>query len=439
MTSLKRQLFIWLLPLYIVTAVVAMVVSYRQYETNIGAFMDGQLHGLANSQIQQITLSKKLPVLPPVDEQHSEHDGTPIVQYWSSDGRLLSSSRLVPGLTLQSANGPRDVEADQSWRVYTLLASPISVQLVQSNAFRHRVMWHSAWKSAEPIAILIPLSIVLLWFAVHRSLQPLGRLVHTIAEKDERDFAELPVDSSPKEIAPLIVSMNGLLKRLQVAFTTQQRFVQDAAHELRTPLAALVLQAERLRAKSGNAPNEELDRLETGIQRLHRLVTQLLRLERQESSIRKQELPVIEIGSVLKDSIAELLPLADRRHIDIGCHISEVVRLSADVNDLRSVFDNLLDNALRYTPDGGTVDVALMRQSDRFVVDFLDTGPGIPPALLERVFDRFYRVLGQAAPGSGLGLAIARSAALRGGMRIELQNRSDQCGLLARIHLPLVT
>ncbi|WP_333677754.1 ATP-binding protein [Dyella sp.] len=439
MTSLKRQLFVWLLPLYIVTAVVAMMVSYRQYETNIGAFMDGQLHGLANSHIQQITLSKRLPVLPSVDEQHSEHDGTPIVQFWSSDGRLISGSRPVPGLTLQSADGPRDVEADESWRVYTLLASPISVQLVQSNAFRHRVMWHSAWKSAEPIAILIPLSIVLLWFAVHRSLRPLGRLVHTISEKDERDFAELPIDRSPKEIAPLLVSMNGLLKRLQMAFATQQRFVQDAAHELRTPLAALVLQAERLRAKWGDTSNEELDRLEAGIQRLHRLVTQLLRLERQESLARKQELSVIEIGNVLKDSITDLLPLADQRRIDIGCRISEVVRLRADVNDLRSVFDNLLDNALRYTPAGGAVDITLMRQGDGFVVDFLDTGPGIPPALLERAFDRFYRVLGQSAPGSGLGLAIARSAALRSGMRIELQNRSDRSGLLARAHLPRST
>jgi two-component system, OmpR family, sensor kinase len=436
MTSIKRQLLAWLLPLYIVTAIGAMQVSYRQYETNIGAFMDGQLHALANSHVQQLALSKKLPVLQPVDEQHIQHDGTPIIQFWTRDGRLLSSTRPLPGLTLQGTDGPRDIDTGESWRIYTLLTSPISVQLVQSNAFRRRVIWDSALKSAEPIAILIPLSIVLLWFAVYRSLRPLDRLVQAITQQDEHHFAELPVEKAPKELIPLIVSMNGLLKRLQTAFVTQQRFVQDAAHELRTPLAALVLQAERLRASLGDAPYEELDRLEGGIQRLHRLVNQLLKLARQESSAPQSEPTAMDIRNVLKDAVSELLPLADQRRIDLGFHVPDACLVCADANDLRSLFDNLLDNALRYTPEGGSVEVTLARLGDEITVDVADTGPGIPPLLLDRVFDRFYRVLGHTTQGSGLGLAIARSAALRGGMRIELMNRSDQGGLLARVHIP---
>jgi two-component system OmpR family sensor kinase len=436
MTSIKRQLLAWLLPLYIVTAIGAMLVSYRQYETNIGAFMDGQLHALANSHVQQLALSKKLPVLRPVDEQHIQHDGTPIIQFWTRDGRLLSSTRPVPGLTLQGTDGPRDIDAGESWRIYTLLTSPISVQLVQSNAFRRRVIWDSALKSAEPIAILIPLSIVLLWFAVYRSLSPLDRLVQSIAQQDEHHFAALPVDNAPKELIPLIVSMNELLKRLQTAFVTQQRFVQDAAHELRTPLAALVLQAERLRARLGDAPYEELDRLEAGIQRLHRLVNQLLKLARQESPALQSEPTAMDIRNVLKDVVSELFPLADQRRIDLGFHVPDTYLVCADANDLRSLFDNLLDNALRYTPEGGSVEVTLARLGDEVTVDVADTGPGIPLLLLDRVFDRFYRVLGHTTQGSGLGLAIARSAALRGGMRIELMNRSDQGGLLARVHIP---
>jgi two-component system OmpR family sensor kinase/two-component system sensor histidine kinase QseC len=436
MTSIKRQLLAWLLPLYIVTAIGAMLVSYRQYETNIGAFMDGQLHALANSHVQQLALSKKLPVLRPVDEQHIQHDGTPIIQFWTRDGLLLSSTRSVAGLTLQGTDGPRDIDAGESWRIYTLLTSPISVQLVQSNAFRRRVIWDSALKSAEPIAILIPLSIVLLWFAVYRSLRPLDRLVQAIAQQDEHHFAELSVEKAPKELMPLIVSMNGLLKRLQTAFVTQQRFVQDAAHELRTPLTALVLQTERLRARLGDTPYEELDRLEAGIQRLHRLVNQLLKLARQESPTPQSEPTAMDIRNVLKDVVSELFPLADQRRIDLGFNVPDTYLVCADANDLRSLFDNLLDNALRYTPEGGSVEITLARLGDEVTVDVADTGPGIPLLLLDRVFDRFYRVLGPTTQGSGLGLAIARSAALRSGMRIELMNRSDQGGLLARVHIP---
>ena len=437
MTSIKRQLLVWLLPLYIVTAAVAVLASYRQYETNIGAFMDGQLHALANSHRQELALSNKLPVLPPVDEQHIQHDGTPITQFWTREGRLLSSTHPVPGLTLQGADGPRDSDAGESWRTYTLLSSPISVQLVQSNAFRRRVIWHSAWKSVEPIAVLIPLSIVLLWFAVYRSLRPLDLLVRAIAQQDEHHLAELPIEKAPTELIPLIISMNGLLKRLQEAFATQQRFVQDAAHELRTPLAALVLQAERLRARLGSASYEELDRLESGVQRLHRLVSQLLKLARQESSALQPEPTVIDIRAVLKDAVAELFPLADQRRIDLGFHVPDTCMACTDASDLRSLFDNLLDNALRYTPEGGSVDVMLAPSGDEVIIDIADSGPGIPPLLLDRVFDRFYRVLGHTAQSSGLGLAIARSAALRSGMRLELMNRSDQGGLLARVRIPV--
>jgi two-component system OmpR family sensor kinase/two-component system sensor histidine kinase QseC len=418
---------------------VATLVSYRQYEISIGAFMDGQIHTLASSQVQQLSNSAEPPAVHPVDEDHIQHAGTPIIQFWTRDGKLLASSWAVPSLRLQSTTGLHTVEAGESWRTYTLLSSPVSVQILQSNEFRHRVMLDSAWKSAEPVVWLIPLSIVLLWFAVYRALRPLDRVVQTIVRQDERNFAELPLEKAPAELIPLIESMNGLLKRLEDAFITQRRFVQDAAHELRTPLAALVLQAERLREKMGDTTFEELDRLEGGIQRLHRLVNQLLKLARQEAPAPRSEPKPIDLRDILKDCVSELLPLADQRQIDLGFRVFEEGKVYADINDLRSIFDNILDNALRYTPIGGSVDVALQRVNGEVTVEFSDTGPGISPELLDRVFDRFYRVVGNTAQGSGLGLAIARSAALRGGIRVELMNRQDRSGLLARVRLPGIT
>jgi len=439
MTSVKRQLLAWLLPLYVGSAIVAMLVSYRQYEASIGAFMDGQIHALANSQLQQLAISTALPPVRSVDEEHIQHAGTPVIQFWTRDGKLLASSSAVPALGLQSTTGPHTVVAGGNWRTYTLLSSPVSVQILQSNEFRHRVMLDSAWKSAEPVLLLIPLSVVLLWLAVYRALRPLDHVVQTITRQDERNFVELPLEKAPAELIPLIESMNGLLARLQEAFATQQRFVQDAAHELRTPLAALVLQAERLRGKVGGTALEELDRLEAGIQRLHRLVDQLLKLARQEASGPRPEPGLVDLRTILKDCVSELLPLADQRQIDLGFKVFDESRVCTDVNDLRSIFDNILDNALRYTPAGGSVDVSLQSVSGEVTVEFADTGPGISPALLDRVFDRFYRVVGNTAHGSGLGLSIARSAALRGGISVELMNRQDRSGLLARVRLPRTT
>jgi signal transduction histidine kinase len=376
-------------------------------------------------------------VLPALDEEHVEHDGTVVVQFWSGDGRLIASSWPIPGLTLQAAEGFRTLMIDgHYWRVYTELSAPLRVQVVQSGDFRRRVILDSALDSMGPIAFLIPASIALLWLAVFLALRPVDRLVQAIARQDERNLGELPLHKVPRELLPLMVSMNGLLARLKEAFAAQQRFVQDAAHELRTPLTALKLQVENLHQKPGGPVEQEIARLEAGIQRMQRLVEQLLKLARQEAAQPEEGRAAVDLQEILKQSINDLIPLAERRNIDLGLKDSGLAQVYADANDLRGVFDNLLDNALRYTPTGGSVDVSLRRSEDGVIVEFLDTGPGIPPALLERVFDRFYRVLGTGTQGSGLGLAIARSAAGRGGFQIELLNRADRAGLVARVRFP---
>jgi signal transduction histidine kinase len=341
-------------------------------------------------------------------------------------------------LKLQPSEGFHTVDADgRSWRVYTVLSSPTRVQIVQSNDFRQRVILVSAQKSVEPMALLIPLSILLVWIATFLALRPVNRLVHAIAQQDERSLAELPLGQVPRELMPLVVSINGLLQRLRNAFATRQRFVQDAAHELRTPLTAITLQAESLRRRLGNSVDDtELTRLDAGIERMHRLVAQLLRLARQEAAQPIDGSTLVDLQELVKASIGSLIPLAEKRGIDLGLKATERAHVTGDANDLRSVLDNLLDNALRYTPAGGRVDVTLRHDDGEVTIEFADTGPGIPPELLEQVFERFYRVLGTGAQGSGLGLAIAQSAAERGGFHIELQNRDDRSGLMARVRFP---
>jgi two-component system OmpR family sensor kinase len=241
----------------------------------------------------------------------------------------------------------------------------------------------------------------------------------------------------PQELAPLVKSFNSLLGRLRDAFLTQRRFVQDAAHELRTPIAAIGLQLENLRGDMGcPEARDRYAQLESGVRRAQRLVDQLLRLSRQEAA--GADGPgIVDLQAQLRESINTLIALADQRRIDLGLvdaeHAGGPFTLRCAPSDLRSLLDNLIENALRYTPEGGVVDVRLVQDQGRMALEVVDTGPGIPQEMLPRVFDRFFRVPGNGTNGSGLGLAIAQAAAQRCGLALTLRNRQDRSGLIARV------
>jgi signal transduction histidine kinase len=289
--------------------------------------------------------------------------------------------------------------------------------------------------SLVPVLILLPLAIFVLWGvarAVSLAVTDIGRKAES---QDFNTIAELPLDRVPHEIQPLVVSFNGLLTRLRDAFDAKRRFVQDAAHELRTPLTALSLQLENLRCElPAESCQESFAQLEGGVQRATRLVDQMLKMTRQEGVAPEQRREV-DLNAQVRESIGALIALADQRHIDLGVASAgpASVHWHCAPGELRSVIDNLIENALRYTPEGGVVDVHVTSTNGKPAIEVIDTGPGIPPELMDRVFDRFFRVPGGNARGSGLGLAIARSAAERCGMRILLRNRADRSGLIARV------
>jgi signal transduction histidine kinase len=221
------------------------------------------------------------------------------------------------------------------------------------------------------------------------------------------------------------------------AFAAQRRFVQDAAHELRTPITAVALQLENVRRDlPAGACQQSFAQLEAGVSRAQRLVDQLLKLSRQEAPLPEPSAPV-DLQAQVHQSVDGLIALADQRHIDLGVEIDASVAKAAVLRcasgDLRSVLDNLIENALRYTPEGGVVDVRLAGGPSGPIIEVVDTGPGIPADQLSRVFDRFFRVPGTSARGSGLGLSIARNAAQRCGLDIVLRNRTDRSGLVARV------
>jgi signal transduction histidine kinase len=439
MCSLRRTLLFWLIPLFLLVGLASACFSYWSYNTMVGTFMDEQMQQLADSVV--LHEGKIAPVVRSREDVHEW--GTYVIQVYDPSGRLQGSSWPELGAGLLAETGFHNLQADgKSWRVYaTPPGGPTGhrVQVFQSGEFRSHLAVGRAGAAIAPVLILLPLAILILWgvaAAVSREVQAIGRKA---AMQDEHTITELPLTRVPHEIAPLVVSFNSLLTRLRDAFATQRRFVQDAAHELRTPITAVALQLENVRCDlPPGACQQSFAQLEAGVGRAQRLVDQLLKLSRQEAKI--QEVPVvIDVNAQLHESISGLISLADQRGIDLGLvaapEAPTLLTLRCVAADLRSVLDNLIENALRYTPQGGVVDVRLSGEPGRPVVEVMDTGPGIPPDQLERVFDRFFRVPGSEVRGSGLGLAIAQAAAQRCGLRVTLRNREDRSGLIARIEL----
>jgi signal transduction histidine kinase len=437
MCSLRRVLLMWLVPLFLIVGAASAAFSYWSYSTMVREFMDSQMSQLGES----IALQDEH-LMPPTPSPERIHKwGAYVVQVFGADGRLHLSS--LPKLAAGPQPGPgfSDVRIDgTSWRVYSTDPSAHGgrrIQVFQSDLFRAHLAAERAGAAIAPVLILLPLAILILWGvsgAMSRAVQDIGRQA---AQQDEHTISELPLDRVPHELKPMVASFNSLLARLRDAFATQRRFVQDAAHELRTPITAVALQLENVRADMpAGACQQSFAQLEAGVSRAQRLIDQLLKLSRQEAPV-VETVGTVDLRAQLHESMNALIALADQRNIDLGLvgqgPNGPAPTWPCSAHDLRSVIDNLLENALRYTPEGGVVDVRLVTDGAKPAIEVIDTGPGIPPDLLPRVFDRFFRVPGGNARGSGLGLAIAQAAAQRCGLRISLRNRDDRSGLVARI------
>lgn len=438
MSSLRRQLMTWLMPLYVVAAVVAATITYHIYGSMVAFFMDNQLRVFADS---HAVASGPTPAFRPLTRYSVVQKGDMVVQIWDREHRLVTSSWPELSLRRQQTQGFHDVTiGDARWRVYTLQSPERTVQSAQSLSFRRHIVKTQALQAGLPVALMIPISAVILWFGMRPAIRRLELISHAAARQDEHRLGELPAEHAPCESRPLVLAVNTLLARLRDAFASQRRFVQDAAHELRTPITAMSLQLDNLKSHMVDVgAADQLSQLEAGLARTRRLVEQLLRLARQESPPTADAPVVVQLDALLKSSIADFMVLADRRKIDLGYAADIDVTVRANEDELRRLVHNLLDNALRYTPEGGIVDVTLHQDTGIATVEIADTGPGIPPDLLPRVCDRFFRIEDGETEGSGLGLAIAKSAADRNRIGLELINRSDGSGLIARLRFDTAT
>ena len=281
---------------------------------------------------------------------------------------------------------------------------------------------------------------LLIWLAVGHALEPLQRLTALVKARRVDALDALPDTRLPDEVQPLVSALNDLLARLRAALERERAFMADAAHELRTPLTALHLQMGMLARASGDAERAAaMETLSAGVQRAIRLVEQMLALARQEPRAETQRV-ALRLDELAREIVAELVPLADVGRIDLGVSAAQPVSVRGDPDALRTLLRNLVDNAVRYTPAGGRVDVSVVEEAAgdtsgaRLTVS--DDGPGIPGAERARVFDRFHRPAGTAPPGSGLGLSIVKAIAQAHGAKITLGDGPAGKGLSVTVSFP---
>jgi two-component system, OmpR family, sensor kinase len=430
-TSLRKHLLVWLIPIFVAAAVIAAVWTYYMFGSMVSWFMDSQMSVLADSHAAE-TFGP--PTLRPLT-RHNVEKGALVVQIWDGQGSLLTSSYPSLAAPLQKADGFNDLRiGSHRWRIYTMHTSGRTVQSIQNLEFRAMVINKQAFQAGLPIALLIPVCAWILWFGACRAMARVEALARAAAAQDENTISELPTKDVPSEISPLLNAVNRLLTRLRDAFASQRRFVQDAAHELRTPITAMTLQLENLKGCPMDAETAaQVAQFEAGLKRTKRLIEQLLRLARQEAPQKADAASNVDLALFLQELISDLMPCADHRDIDFGLSVDVNATVRANPHELRSLLHNLLDNACRYTPEHGVVDVRLFADGGKVVVEIVDSGPGIPPDLLPRVFDRFFRIEGSDTEGSGLGLAIAKHAAERNRIDLHLDNRIERSGLVARV------
>ena len=321
----------------------------------------------------------------------------------------------------------------------------VTVQVVENQSARSELIRELSFGLALPQGLVALCAFIVIWFSVTRALAPLSVLRQAIEQRSHRDLSPLPAAHVPAEVRPLIESMNALLHRLSAVLTSQQRFIADAAHQLRTPIAGLRTQTElALRQSAPEAVRASLTQLQTAAAHTTHLVNQLLSLARAEPSAeRTQAMEKLDLIALVRTTTTEWVPHALARDIDLGFESMAGAGAPAPVNGddflLREMLGNLIDNAIRYTPPGGHVTVRLSAGAapDTLEIAVEDDGPGIPEHEREAVLERFHRLLGTGVEGCGLGLAIAREILLQHGGSIRMLASSGAQGTLALVTLPV--
>lgn len=434
LNSMRARLLLSLLALLAAAALVMGASSYRSVLAETETLFDYQLRQMA------LALRDQGEIAPNQARALSDEQLDFVVQIWTADGRSIYASRSHANLPARALLGLAEIDvAGQRWRTYSVATPGRVIQVAQPVQIRQKLAAAAALRSVQPLLWLAPLLALLGWWLSALTVAPLRAVAAEVRQRDAQAMDALPSSGLPDEVAPLVGALNALLQRLGDSLNQQRAFVADAAHELRSPLTALKLQAQLLQ----RAPNEAeraaaMAALTSGIERAARLVEQLLALARAEPGGPALTLQTLDLAELVRSVTADSVGLALARGTELSLHaempvlVPVPVLVQGEPAALAMLVRNLLDNALRHGKAGGHVELSVSATDGRAMLTVDDDGPGIPPAERERVFDRFYRRNPGAETGSGLGLAIARKLAEQHGAKLDLSD-SPLGGLRARL------
>lgn len=438
MRSIRTHLVVWLIGGLVTGLAIVLTATYiltRQ-----------QLDSLFDDELRQVALAVQL---------GTDRNAGPrlriarpgfflSVRAYDQEGRVHFETvlpSLPPEVERTFSEGYASVQsADGLWRIYTHVTEEGVVQVGQATAPRDALARDLSLRVLVPMALLIPLLTGLLAWGLKGGLAMLDETSRRVSDRDASRLDPLPTDNVPAELVPLVEQLNALLGRLSTSLDAERRFLADAAHELRSPVAALALQVQLAqRATDPAARTEALEELRRGIERARRLVQQLLDFARLEPGVVPDAPQRLDLAALAREVVGGQSARAEALGIDLGADAGAEVPVLGSPSELRSLLENLLDNALRYAPAQSAVTVRVRHAVRGAEVEVVDAGPGIPGAERARVFERFHRVAGDATRGTGLGLAIAKAIVERHHGTIALADAhpgAPRPGLAVRVELP---
>jgi two-component system OmpR family sensor kinase len=422
MKSLRRQLLYTLMAALVISSTVVAIVTYQNAKDEIDEMFDANLAQVANTLKEGHAYATNLKATEHRDATHVSNEADFIVQIWGKNNMLEYTSHPYIQFPLQQQKEWSTATFEgETWRVYKDQTGNNTVQVAQLLKERNATIEEVVINIMIPQLVFIPLFGLIIWLAIGKSMKPLVWVSALIAKRGPNALDPIDTKNIPIEIIPLTTALNNLLQRLSEALATQRQFVADAAHELRTPLTALTLQLNMIEIARNDSEREEaVKHYKTGIERSVHLVQQLLILARMEPEAAGKMPATINLAEIVNICVSQFIALAEDKNIDLGIQAIDNKTIEGDFDSLRIMFGNLVDNAIRYTPIGGKIDISLTSIENSILLEIEDSGPGLPPHEYERVFDRFYRAASSGIQGTGLGLSIVKAIAEKHTIQIVL-------------------
>ena len=443
MNSIRRTLILWLSLFFCIIWLLSTGLTYLSAQSNVAELFDAQLSQAAAVVSQFDRINPYTPEEQTLRQKIFTHnyDKKIAFQIWYGD-KLILRSFTAPDERMSDIPGFSDKNfAGYHWRVFLLNEeNERRIYTAERYDVRSALITDTTLDVVLPLTVALPLSLLTIWLTIGRSLQPVIRIADNVRRLSPQHLDPVEINYPiPREISPLLSALNTLFAKLKTAFERERRFTSDAAHELQTPLASIKTQAQvALRSEDTEAKRHALHKIEEGVNRTSHLVQQLLTLARYDPGTIMRQSEMMKLDHLAAETVAELVPAAYAKHIDIELHAPTPIMLQGNPAGIKILIRNLIDNAIRYTPDSGKVNVTLTHENSLTVLQVCNSGRGIPIAARERVFERFYRGDdNQHITGSGLGLSIVKQIAALHHAQIELFDQQDSGEFCIRVVFPI--